>query len=387
MALQDLRASGIPWYEYMRFPRDWKDLTERRKEFMAQAAGETQADAALREKLKREIERLSFADIGFKDVITFLREYSDANIHVNWRALTQAGIEPTTTVSVDVRKITVKRALDLVLRDVSGAGPAAGPESELRYVIDGGVLLISTKADLAREPIRRVYDVRDLIVPVPDFVGPRIELAQASQAASQAGGVGGASGGGAGIFDTGTTGTNATGKEKELTKEELMKNFQDLIRKSIDPESWADPTAGPTPGTPGFIQILNGQLVVTQTAQNHQAISELIEKLREAKTIQILIESRFITVDSSFLNSVGVDVDFYFNLGSNLAPTGTTDPWTGAAIPDHSGSAWGPVTRAATSSARSARRPAASASSTASTRARPATSARSSTTTATRSTA
>ena len=338
-SLTDARAAEVPWHMLLRYPRNWKQLSEDRKEFQASAAGETEADAALREKLKREIERLSFADIDFKDVITFLREYSDANIHVNWRALTSAGIEQTTKVSVDVRKITVKRALDLVLRDVSGA--AAGADAELRYVVDGGVLTISTKSDLAKEPIRRVYDIRDLLVPVPDFEGPRIELQQASQAASQAGGTGGSGGGGSGIFDD-DTGGGTSRRDKEMTKEKLMENFVSLVRNSIDPESWASEEGGAAAGTPGFIQILGGSLVVTQTAQNHQALSELIEKLREAKTIQILIEARFITVDSSFLNSVGVDLDFYFNIGSNMSQAGTTDPWTGAAIPGIGGSAWGP---------------------------------------------
>jgi len=337
-ALTDSRASEIPWYEFLRYPRNWKQLTEDRKEFQASAAGETPEDAALREKLMRQIERLSFADINFEDVITFLREYSDANIHVNWNALISASIEKTTRVSVDVRKITVKRALDLVLRDVSGA--AAGADAELRYVIDGGILTISTKSDLAREPIRRVYDVRDLLVPVPDFEGPRIELDQASRAASEAGGAGGGGGGGGeGIFEDTTSGRG--GRDKEMTKDKLMENFRDMIRNSIDRESWADPQSGPSAGTPGFIQIFSGSLVVTQTAQNHQALAELIEKLREAKTIQILIEARFITVDSSFLNSVGVDLDFYFNLGSNMSQSGTTDPWTGAAVPGTDGSSWG----------------------------------------------
>jgi general secretion pathway protein D len=341
--LTDVRNAAIPWYEYIRYPRNWKQLSESRKEFQAQAAGETEADAALRDKLKREIERLSFAEIELKDVIQFLREYSDANIHVNWRALMAAGIEQTTKVSVDVRKITVKRALDLVLRDVSGSGAATGPESELRYVVDGGVLTISTKADLAKEPIRRVYDVRDLLVPVPDFEGPRIELRQASQASSNVGGVGGGGGGGGtGIFGDASTGAGGQQRQNEMTKEKLMENFIALVRNAIDRESWAEVTGGPTAGTPGFISIFNGELVVTQTAQNHQALAELIEKLREAKTIQILIEARFIQVDTGFLNSVGVDLNFYFNLGSNLTPAAATDPWTGASVPGYGGSAWGP---------------------------------------------
>ncbi len=327
-SLWDLRKAEIPWYQYLRYPKNWRQLTEMRKEVQASAAGESEADAAVREKLRREIERLSFADIDFKDVVQFLREYSDANIHVNWRALQAAGLEQSTKVSVDVRRISVKRALDLVLRDVSGA--AAGADAELRYVIEGGVLTISTKADLAREPIRRVYDIRDLLVPVPDFEGPRIEMEEASQLSANGSGGGGSSGG---IFEEDTGGLD---EEDEITKEKLTEDFINLVKNAIDRDSWGDPQAGGV--GMGFIQVLNGQLVVTQTAENHQALSELIEKLREAKTIQIMIEARFIVVDSGFLNSVGVDLDFYFNIGSNLQrANGATvvDPWTGATVPTY----------------------------------------------------
>jgi len=342
LILADARVSGVPWYEYLRFPKNWKQLSESRKEFQAQAAGETKEDMEQLAKLNTMIERLSFAEIDFKDVINFLRELSGANIYVNWNALKTASVEPTTKVSVDVSKITVKRALDLVLKDVGGSG-TTGAESELRYVNSGGILTISTKSDLAKEPIRRVYDVHDLLVPVPDFEGPRIELKQATQASANAGGTGGGGGGGTGIFEE-TGGTGTSRREKEMTKEKLMENFVAMVRNAIDRESWAPAETGPTAGTPGFIQIFSGALVVTQTAQNHQALAELIAKLREAKTIQILIEARFITVDSSFLNSVGVDLDFYFNLGSNLSKSTppVTDPWTGATVPGRDGSAWGP---------------------------------------------
>lgn len=341
----DIRETEIPWYTYLRYPKNWRQLTEERKALEATTSGDSPADAAVRAKLRREIERLTFNEIDFKEVVNFLREYSDANIHVNWRALQAAGIEPTTKVSVDVRRVTVKRALELVLRDVSGA--AAGADAELTYVVDGGVLTISTKADLARKPIRRVYDVRDLLVPIPDFQGPRIDLDISSSATSGTGtsaaggvGVGGAGGGGGGIFDDTSTSTSGTERIKVITKEELTKDFVNLIRRGIDKDSWSDPEGGG--GGTGFIQVLNGQLVVTQTAENHQAIAELLEKLREAKTIQIMIEARFITVDSGFLNRVGFNMDFYFNIGSRLGSTTTVDPWTGAVVPTSGGSSgWG----------------------------------------------
>ena len=113
------------------------------------AAGAATRPATLRKKLARNIERLSFADIDLKDVIMFLREYSDANIYVNWRVLKATGIKEDTKISVDVRNISVKRAMELVLRDVSGAG--AGPRSEATYTIEGDVILISTRSDLGDE--------------------------------------------------------------------------------------------------------------------------------------------------------------------------------------------------------------------------------------------
>lgn len=277
-SLADARASKVPWYEHLRYPRDWKQLNEDRKEFVASAAGETGADTALREKLKREIERLSFADIDFKDVITFLSDYSDANIHVNWRALAGAGIERTTKISVDVRKITVRRALDLVLRQASAA---ARPENELRYGIDGGVVIISTKTDFAKEPVRRVYDVRDLLTPVPNFEGPRTELAQASQTSSQSGGKGGSGGGGSGIFDDAPSG-DTNGRGREMTKEKLMEDFIALFRNSMEQESWADPDGGDERKTPS-LQVLNGMLVVTESAENQKAVAEVVERLRKSK--------------------------------------------------------------------------------------------------------
>ncbi|HUT01180.1 MAG TPA: secretin N-terminal domain-containing protein, partial [Phycisphaerae bacterium] len=285
---RDLRKAEIPWYQSLRYPKDWEQLTEDRKGFQASAAGESRADAALREKLKREIERLSFADIDFKDVVQFLREYSDANIQVNWRALQAAGIEQNTPVSVDIRKISVRRALDLVLREASGA--AAGADGELRYVIGGGVLTISTKADLAREPIRRVYDIRDLIVPVPDFHGPRLDLAEDTGATGrrererEATDMGG-------IFEDFDRAFAGRAEGEDILKEKLTEDFIKLVRRAIDRDSWLDPE-GRGAGV-GSIQALNGQLAITQTPDNHRALADLIEKLRRAKAARQLTRKTY----------------------------------------------------------------------------------------------
>jgi HEAT repeat protein len=120
---------------------------ERRERFRRAAIRQwsmhTEAGRGTLRKLEREIERLSSADIDFTDVVQFLREYARAKIDVDWPALRAAGIEQTTKVSTDVRKVTAARAMDLVLCDVSGA--AAGADAALEYVVDDGVVFISTR--------------------------------------------------------------------------------------------------------------------------------------------------------------------------------------------------------------------------------------------------
>jgi len=137
------RNANVPWYSFRVHGDGWKKLPAAdRKE-----AQTPPTEAAIRHHLKREIVRLSFADIDLRDVLTFLSEYSDIKIQVNWQALGQVGIKATGKISMDYRNITVKRALDLVL---TRAGNNVKPESEPRYVIQGGVLLISTKAELEK---------------------------------------------------------------------------------------------------------------------------------------------------------------------------------------------------------------------------------------------
>jgi len=318
----------VRWNEYLRYPKSWGELA-RERGFPALRPGESPEDVEVREKLQRRIERFTFADIDFKDVVQFLREYSGVNIHVSWRALTAGGIEKRTKVSVDVKDIPVQRALELVLADVGAA--AAGADAEPDYTIDGGVLTISPRADLSRKTTRRVYDIRDLLVPAFGTVRGRtprtsrtaadvLRRAQSVPRADRtaadvlrrvqsvlrvdkwaddrgperfgelfsgdfdAGWI--ASGGD--LWDEGGSGGFFEAEEyrerqegEEITKEKLTEEFVKLVRNAIDRDSWGDEEGG-GPGT-GFIQVLNGRLVVSQTAGNHREVAELLQQMRAAR--------------------------------------------------------------------------------------------------------
>ena len=129
----------------------------------------------------------------------------------------------------------------------------------------------ATKPAQPAEFIRRVYDVRDLIVPVPDF--PGLEYWD--------------------LFDPNAIKGSPADKRRAQWREAEAKKLMDrLIEqiKGIDPESWRF-DAWRDHGT---IDMLNGALVISQTRANHGRIEKLIAALRSKKTVQVLVATRFI---------------------------------------------------------------------------------------------
>lgn len=340
----DLRESEIPWYNIINYPRDWRALTANRDRFGPSATGETDIDRIVNEKLRKKINKLDFADIPFDGVIQFMREISNANIDVNWTALTSAGIDRATSkVTVHLTDVTFDKALRVIL---SGLGTG-----NLSYMVNDGVITISTKEDLNLHTQVRVYDISDLIIRVPNFTAPRLDL---NSSGNQSGNNGG--GGGGSIFgDTNSSsggqngGSNNQGEDNFPKKSEIITGLIASITETVDPTSWKV-----NGGTVGAMKEVNSRLVVTQTADNQAAIVNLLAQLREMQSLQIAIEARFISVSSGFLETIGLNLDVFFNIGSSLggnvirdpatgAIVGPKDPWTGAIVPNNSSpSGWGP---------------------------------------------
>lgn len=98
--------------------------------------------------------------------------------------------------------------------------------------------------------------------------------------------------------------------------------LMNLIRTTIDPESWDDNQGD------GTIQpyVANLSLIVTNTQEVQDQIQDLLNKLRELNDVQIVVEVRFVTLSDNFFEQIGIDFDFRINDNSGLAP--------GSAIPD-----------------------------------------------------
>jgi hypothetical protein len=68
--------------------------------------------------------------------------------------------------------------------------------------------------------------------------------------------------------------------------EEASKELLQLIRNTIDRDSWGDPEGG-GPGL-GMIQVMGTSLVVTQTFKNHEAVAELLQMLRSDRDGRVI---------------------------------------------------------------------------------------------------
>lgn len=199
--------------------------------------------------LDRPVGELKLDKVPLSDAIDFLRASTNVNLHVDWHELEAAGVTKDSPVSVHLSNLPLRKALNFVL---SGQGTAT-------WFIDQGVIEITTQAVADKHMYTRVYPVDDLIVDVPNFIGPQFSLQNAAQNGSTGGG-------GQSPFQDNNTNTNTT-PEKVKTKSERGQDLVDLITQTIRPDVWK------ANGGEATIAYYNGMLVVHAPRQVHELIS------------------------------------------------------------------------------------------------------------------
>jgi len=303
-ALLDIRESEVPWNELLIYPEDWRELSyKRRMQFARDKSFGSEEDRMAYLSLKKRVGQLDFDEVAFGDIIQYLRDVTGAGIHVKWNSLMPVGVTEETQVTLHLPDRTLNQVLKLMLEDM-------GDMSALSFTIEDGVIKISTRDDLRTNTMVRVYDIQDLIIRVPDFVGPRVDVAEAL-------GEGGEEASGGFLAEEDEA-------EEELTRQEMIDALIESIENSVDPDSWT--------GAGASIEEQRGSLIIMQTPENHLEIQQLLDNMRETRAIQIAIESRFVEVTTGWLERVGVDLDIILNAGGNVgtldkSPTSDTQSW------------------------------------------------------------
>jgi len=214
----------------------------------------------------RGVRQITFNQTPLRAAIEFFRDVTGVNFHVNWRALESSNITGDTPVTLNARGISIARALDLVLDQLNVGHDRF---SSVYWIIEGGIVQISTGETFNRTTKVKTYDVADLLMVVPNFTGPRINLASGNTGNNTSNTGGGLFGG-----DNDDNNDDDTDDDEESTREqreELKKTLIEVIMLSIGEDMWA-------PQGKGSIKFLRDRLVISQTLLGFKLLGEAVSR-------------------------------------------------------------------------------------------------------------
>ena len=254
-ALQDVEEAKIPWYEEIKYPKDWLDIISRETR---RKPGELRRDALLLGALDQPVP-VDFRGVPFDQAIERLVDTHRLNIIVNWHDLERAGIERAVPVDLSLpSEITLKKALTEILEQ------AGGGVVEVGYEVADGAITIATQQFLDKKTFPAVYNITDLLMEIPQFTdAPMMDLRYAMQSSAMV----------SERADLPWIRGDDDDDEPEEDPERMnrVRKVMELIQDTVAPDSWRD-----RGGSIGTMREINGQLVVTQNSAAHRQIQPLV---------------------------------------------------------------------------------------------------------------
>ncbi|HPD14085.1 MAG TPA: hypothetical protein PLE19_04010 [Planctomycetota bacterium] len=245
----------------------------------------------LRSKLANPV-TLEFRETPLAQAIEQLGAVGGVNIVVDPGALL-----PNTAVTIP----RAQMPLESMIRWVARFG-------KLQYCLRDGAVFLTGRVGTLDEPTTKMYDIATLLTapttsepvrsPGPVEPGPRVEQV-----------------------------VEAVRPDPEL----IGNGWVRFIKASVAPETWE---RGDTlQGRPQYtIQYRNGRIVVVHTPEVQKQIEDLLNDFRKARSLQVHMLGRFITIERKFLDSL--NISFTYDSGTTqLQRDGTGDLFVGGLSP------------------------------------------------------
>ena len=186
---------------------------------------------------------LDFKDNTLDDALNFIRDFSRLNIVVDAEVGQKLSPEQL-KVTLHVKDLLLKSCLKLMLGS-----------RDLTAVYKAGVILIVPKGRADKNVYLQIYDVRDLLVKLQDFAGPKVELVSPSK------------GGGGPLVGA----TFTLDDPKSTLTEEFI---TEMVKTNTGDRSW-DENQGAS------ITFTHGILIISQSSRVHKEIKQFINLLRQ----------------------------------------------------------------------------------------------------------
>jgi len=272
---EQIRTAMLPQLELLAYSHDWHEIDARRT---APKHGLTQAEnEPWRQQIGAQLDQeitLDFQDTDLVDVIAFLQRITNVNFVID-PAVIAGGAVPPVTLRVEAMKL--RYVLDYVMRLTS-----------LNYAMRDQAIYVSNAQGLRGDVYMKLYDVRDLLQGMTQFPGPDLD-----------------------IPEPGGTGSRLLAPIAD-TEPPQLDQFTDIIRRVVSPATWEADTGA-------SIGEFQGSMVITQSSEIHKDVEELIRQLRNQRGTQIHVKVKFLTVENSLLEEIGVNWNNY-NLAQGTPP-------------------------------------------------------------------
>jgi type II secretory pathway component GspD/PulD (secretin) len=188
---------------------------------------------------------VDFTNQTLEEAIAFLRDFTGLNILVDAEVY-KSQSEDQLKITLKVKELALKSVLKLMLNS-----------RDLTAMYKEGVVLVVPKGKIDKAVSLQLYDVRDLLVKLQDFAGPKVELVS-----PQKGGQGPLVGA---VF-------NLEEPHSVLTEDFIT----EMVKQNTGDKTWDEnPNAS--------MNLSNGILVVSQSKRVHEEIKRFINLLRQFK--------------------------------------------------------------------------------------------------------
>jgi Flp pilus assembly secretin CpaC/tetratricopeptide (TPR) repeat protein len=295
VVLTDVQRSMIPHAELMTYPRNWQDISAKRKSTLITGISQADQDVYNQLQVQADLSALT-PETPFNEAIEIIKNSvtPPLKIVVLWKDLADnAYIEQDTPIGMHgFAGMPIGEALRTLLTAISGG------VANIDYTVKEGIITIATKESLpASKLVTQVYTVNEIIGAGADF--EPIEMQ---------------SGGGGGEGEIQVQSSSSGTQDSESLREENSDEIVTIIQETIAPESWL------INGGEGTVtRTANDyRLIISQTPQIHLQIQKLLDDLRASKGEQVSIEARFLFVTENFLEDIGVDTDFLIKTGNSF---------------------------------------------------------------------
>jgi hypothetical protein len=214
----------------------------------------TQRRLTTRQRMRQIIRRVELDQVPARNALQWWSEQTGLALVVNWPALQDAGLSADTPIQLRLRFAPARDALRLILKQL------ARGQAQLIQNVTPWYVEIITRRQANRRPQLHLYDVRDLLMQIPNFNNaPQFDLRNALEGRSRDD----RGQSDDGLFGDDENDDQRVGKSKAQRAEELVT----LITETVEPDLWKR-----NGGRHASIRYFRGMLIVNAPHYVHKQI-------------------------------------------------------------------------------------------------------------------